>query len=170
LARKRRIKQNRIYKFRAEEHFALHEKTAHVLCESVNKEWILNFYFTQPNGSEDKRGKDFVWSFNPGENGETGCSGAQEKTRRADVKVHFKRYPCVPLYLLRLGDSLERIEYVYLTLFLRSRSYNFSKKEEIEKRRRFLEQVKITDADKDQKRVWLNWCELDDEKADGFID
>jgi len=158
-------KQSRIDKLRAEEHQALHEKAAQVLCNIVNKGWIMNFYFTVPSGPEDKRGADLVWSFNPGENGETGWSSAQEKTRRADVKVHFKKYPCMPLYLLRLGDSAERIEYVYLTLFLRCRSCNFVKKDEVERRQKFLEQT-LDDADMIYKRVWLNWQELENGESD----
>jgi hypothetical protein len=122
----------------------------------------LDFYLTSERGYInaflDSKGIDLYWSFRFGNNGETGWTCVQEKTGKSDIKEHFKRYPCMPVYLLRIGDSEEQIEYVYLTLLLLTRSYNLAGKEDIEARRRHLAGRKS--VNQNERRVWLDWRDL----------
>ncbi|MBU1178943.1 hypothetical protein KKB69_01205 [Patescibacteria group bacterium] len=137
-------------------HNILHQRSKEVLASIVKNKWIESFVFTPRHGELDIHGIDLTWSFRPGPNGEVGISCAQEKTRVKDIKVHFKKYPCMPLYLLRPGDSKEQIEYAYITLILACNSYNAAEKLAIEKRKNQL-RGKVR---KKERRVWLNWLDF----------
>ena len=131
-------------------------KTA-CLNRIVELGWIFSYFFTPKCGILDARGFDLEISFKPHDDGVTGCLDVQEKTRTSGIRTHFLRHPCVPAYLLKLGDSERQIEYVYLQMILLCRAYNYQKKEEIESKLKQLEAGET--VDKHQKRVWLSWIE-----------
>lgn len=142
------------------------KKKRKILERFVERGWIGQFIFTDkhPFLVFDHKGIDLLYSFRPTNNGEIGWIGIQEKTKLSHIKTHFKKYPCVPAFLLRRGDTLNQIEYVFILALLGTQACNQVTIPEIKKRKAEIEtklgKSGILVINKHERRFWLNWKDI----------
>lgn len=119
----------------AEAHEKLEINAKKILKRIKNKKWILDFMSTRSHGLFDSHGIDRIIYFSPDSNGGRGSVCFQEKrSKKRKMREHFKKYPCVPCYLLFTDDSEKEIEYTFLLAMLRSGAFNHDRKEKIKTR------------------------------------
>lgn len=138
-------------------HIKLDDESDRALNRIKNKGWIIEYEFTKSHRFLDKHGVDLVIYFSYDGNGGHGSVLVQEKrNKRKKIKEHFKKYPCVPCYLLFTSDNAKEVEYTFLLLILKCHAYNSSKREKIRRRIKTLEKK----VGKQEYRVFCDVCEF----------
>ena len=113
--------------FPIEEDKLYDEKIRTVLRQFSERELIESFEITERNSKLDKLGIDGIIHFRI--NGKYGALCLQIKSREGAIFLHRKKYPAIPVILVRRGSSLEEVEECFMEFLAFWKAYNFNKED-----------------------------------------